>query len=225
MAHTMGASIPDAHMQGTYQESQLSNRSYDAIDESKKGGETPPFADSDSEKGEARRDRGVVDPAMGVQSEYKLMGRYRASLIYITNQVGIGILSLPVALRTLGLIPGLICIVVLGILVTYTAYVLLQFFRRYPTVLNCVDCFRIIGGKPLAIVVGTAFVLNLILTCSSAVLTMSIALNSISEHAICTVGFVAIPAVASWLLCMPRKMTFLAHFGSKISRTWNQEIL
>lgn len=46
-----------------------------------------------------------------------------------------------------------------GILVTYTAYILLQFFRRYPTVLNCVDCFRIIGGKPLAIVVGTAFVL------------------------------------------------------------------
>lgn len=134
-------------------------------------------------------------------------------MIYITNQVGIDILSLPVTLRSLGLIPGLICIVGMGILVTYTAYVLLQFYHRYPTVLNCVDCFRIIGGRLLAIIVGTAFVLNLILTCSSAVITMSIVLNSISEHAICTMTFIAIPTIVSERLCMPRKMTFLAHFG------------
>lgn len=217
MAQTTRSSAPENRPQSKYDGSQLERRSDDTINEPQKGEETPPFVDSDSEKGDVYGDRGAVDPAIGEQSDYKLMGRYRASLIYITNQVGIGILSLPVALRTLGLIPGLICIVVLGILVTYTAYVLLQFFRRYPTVLNCVDCFRIIGGTPLAIVVGTAFVLNLILTCSSAVLTMSIALNSITEHATCTVAFIAVPAVASWLLCMPRKMTFLAHFGSKLT--------
>lgn len=182
---------------------------------SKKGDDTPPLADSDMEKVDTQREGSVLDPAMDERSDWKKLGRWRASLIYITNQVGIGILSLPVALRTLGLVPGLICIIGMGILVTYTAYVLLQFYRRYPTVLNCVDCFRIIGGMPLAIIVGTAFVLNLILTCSSAVITMSIALNSISEHAICTVAFIAIPAVASWLLCIPRRMTFLAHFGSK----------
>lgn len=182
---------------------------------SKKGDETPPLADSDVEKVDSRRSGSVLEPAMSELSEYKRLGRWQATLIYITNQVGIGILRLPVALRTLGLVPGLICIIGLGIVVTYTAYVLLQFQRRYPTVLNCVDCFKIIGGMPLAIIVGTAFVLNLILTCPSAVITMSIALNSISEHAICTVAFIAIPAVVSWLLCMPRKMTFLAHFGSK----------
>lgn len=102
-----------------------------------------------------------------------------------------------------------------GILVTYTAYVLLQFFRRYPTVLNCVDCFKIIGGTPLAIVVGIAFVLNLILTCSAAIITMSIALNSITEYALCTILFILIPALVSWILCMPRKMKFIANFGSE----------
>ncbi len=179
---------------------------------SKKSDEASTFAGSDSI---------ATEPALGERSNYKKLGRWRASLIYITNQVGIGILSLPVALRILGLVPGLICIVGLGLLVTYTAYVLLQFFRHYPHVLNCVDCFRIIGGTPLAIIVGTAFVLNLILTCSSAVITMSIALNSISEHAACTVVFIAVPAIFSWLLCVPRKMTFLAHFGSKFAK--NQE--
>jgi hypothetical protein len=101
-----------------------------------------------------------------------------------------------------------------GILVTYTAYVLLQFFRIYPTVVNCVDCFRVIGGKPLAIVVGIAFVLNLILTCDSSVIAMSVALNSISEHALCTILFILFPTLCLWLLRIPRKMRFMADFGS-----------
>jgi hypothetical protein len=120
----------------------------------------------------------VFRATMTEDSSYKTLNRWQAPLIYITNQVGIGILSLPTAMQTLGLVPCIITIIrmgmslsvcllgkrltrncALGILVTYIAYVLLQFFRRYPTVLNCVDCFRIIGGKPLAILVGTAFVL------------------------------------------------------------------
>ena len=105
----------------------------------------------------------------------------------------------------------------IGLVVTYTAYILLQFARRYPGVLSCVDCFRIIGGAPLAAVVGIGFVLNQIFGCSSAILTMSIALNSISEHAACTVTFILFPAIVSWMLCMPRRMKFSAHFGSRLS--------
>ncbi|KAJ4992148.1 amino acid transporter [Stagonosporopsis vannaccii] len=197
----MRSSWPGLHTGNTSLTNHSLRASYETADDtSKNGDDKPPFTKSDVEKVDSRRNGSVLEPAMSEQSGYKKLGRWRASLIYITNQVGIGILSLPVALRTLGLVPGVICIVGLGIVVTYTAYVLLQFQRRYPAVLNCVDCFRIIGGTPLAIVVGTAFVLNLILTCSSAVITMSIALNSISEHSICTVAFIAIPAVVSWVL-------------------------
>ena len=172
-----------------------------------------PIGGSSLEKIESQHQGDVSQPVVEYGSTYKVLNRWQASLIYITNQVGIGILSLPAALQTLGLVPGIICIIGMGILVTYTAYVLLQFFRKYPTVLNCVDCFRIIGGAPLAIIVGIAFVLNLILTCASAVLTMSIALNSMSEHALCTVLFILIPTLVSWILCFPRKMKFMADFG------------
>lgn len=41
----------------------------------------------------------------------------------------------------------------------------------------------------------------------------SIALNSISSHALCTVAFMAFPHIACWLLCLPRKLTFAALFG------------
>lgn len=47
---------------------------------------------------------------------------------------------------------------------------------------------------------------------------MSIALNSISEHALCTILFILFPAIVSWILCMPRKMKFLADFGSTLKR-------
>ncbi|KAH3908963.1 hypothetical protein HBH56_166120 [Parastagonospora nodorum] len=190
------------------------NPGVEADENISKSSESTPYDGATMEKiPSERRGSAVFQTTLREGSSYKTLNRYQASLIYITNQVGIGILSLPTAMQTLGLVPCIITIIGMGILVTYTAYVLLQFFRRYPTVLNCVDCFRIIGGKPLAIVVGIAFVLNLILTCASSVITMSIALNSISEHALCTILFILFPTLCSWLLCIPRKMRFMADFG------------
>ncbi|KAH8725335.1 amino acid transporter [Phaeosphaeriaceae sp. PMI808] len=199
--------------QYSYDENSRNSAFYQEDDASNKS-ERSPYNDANLEPMHSeRRGSAVLRVTMGEDSSYKSLNRWHASLIYTTNQIGIGILSLPTAMQTLGLVPCIITIIGMGILVTYTAYVLLQFFRRYPTVLNCVDCFQIIGGKPLAIVVGAAFVLNLLLTCSSSVITMSIALNSISEHAVCIIVFILVPTLVSWVLCMPRKMRFMADFG------------
>jgi hypothetical protein len=143
----------------------------------------------------------------------RVLGRWETTIILITNEVGLGMLSLPAALQTLGLIPGMIAIVGLGILTGYTAYVLLQFYRRYPDIANIADCGRKIGGRWLEAFVGVAFVINLCLTCASAGLTMSIALNSMSDHALCTVGFIAFPIMACWALCIPRSLEFVAQMG------------
>jgi hypothetical protein len=69
------------------------------------------------------------------------------------------------------------------------------------------------GGKPLEIIVGVAHVLNLCLICASANVTLSIALNTITEHAVCTIGFIGIPMIMCWLLCMPRSLNFAGWFG------------
>jgi hypothetical protein len=111
------------------------------------------------------------------------------------------------------LIPGVITIIALGVLATYTAYIQGQFFRKYPQIRDIVDVGKIIGGLPLQIVVGIAHVLNLVLICASANVTLSIALNTITDHALCTIGFIGIPMVMCWLLCMPRSMNFAGWFG------------
>lgn len=141
------------------------------------------------------------------------LGLTRTALIFFTNQVGIGILSLPGMLHTIGLIPGIFTIIILGIIATYTAYILIQFYRRYPSIRDIVDVAKIMGGLPLQIVVGVANVLNLCLICASANVTLSIGFNTISDHALCTVGFIGLPMVACWLLCMPRTMNFAGWFG------------
>ncbi|KAH8732215.1 transmembrane amino acid transporter protein-domain-containing protein [Phaeosphaeriaceae sp. PMI808] len=148
---------------------------------------------------------------------YKTLGRWRACVILITIEVGIGVLSLPSALKTLGLIPGIIAILGFGILTTYCGFILVQFYRRYPMVTNLVDCALYAGGKTYGKAfeksLGVAFVFNLVLVCASANITMSVALNTLSSHALCTVAFMAVPHVVCWLLCLPRKLTFAALFS------------
>jgi hypothetical protein len=68
------------------------------------------------------------------EENYRTLGRWRACVILITIEVGIGVLSLPSALQTLGLIPGIIAIFGFGGLTTYCGYIMVQFYRRYPMV-------------------------------------------------------------------------------------------
>jgi amino acid permease len=182
---------------------------------------TEPSPDHSSDSVHSAKEEAIVpvrSNAFGGGAEaggenFQVLGRWKTSLIFINNEVGIGILSLPTALSYLGLIPGLIVIIGLGLLSTYTAYVLLQFWRKHPQCDNVVDVFRIIGGPKLAGFVAFCFILNLCLTCASACLTMSIAFNTLSSNAICTVAWIAIPLILCWLLCIPRSFDFVAKFG------------
>lgn len=149
--------------------------------------------------------------------QYRLLGRWRSGFTFIHTEVGIGILSLPSVLKTLGLIPGLIAIILIGILATYTAYLYLLFWRKYRFVDNLPDALRVLGGKPLAIVGGVALIINLSFACASSLLTMSIALNTLTGHSMCTVAFIGFAALVCYVLCMPRTMNFVSIFSSESS--------
>jgi len=147
------------------------------------------------------------------EKSYRTMGRWNAAIVMITNQVGLGILSLPGAAQDIGIVPVVILVIVVGLLSTYTAYELLQYYRRHPHVLNMADQARVLGGKTFQIITGIGMVIKLILTCASAGVTMSVALNSMSEHAMCTVAFIAFSIIGCWLLCLPRTFQFVSWVG------------
>lgn len=156
-------------------------------------------------------------PAANIFSEggkdYRTMTRWDTVLVLVTNQVGLGILSLPKILQTLGLVPGIIAIIGLGLLSTYTAFELLQFYRAHPHCVNMVDMARVVGGVPFEIILGVSLLVKICMTCGSATVTIAIALNTISNHGMCTVGFAGVAAVGCWLLCLPRTFKFVSQTG------------
>jgi amino acid permease len=52
----------------------------------------------------------------------------------IAETISLGILSLPSVLATVGLVPGFLLILGLGVIATYSGYVIGQFKERYPWV-------------------------------------------------------------------------------------------
>src|SRR5690349_12302236 len=85
---------------------------------------------------------------------FRTLTRWDTIFILVANQVGLGILSLPSTLKTLGLIPGIIAILGIGGMSWYTAYELLQYYRIHPQVLNIVDMTRFVGGRTLESIAG-----------------------------------------------------------------------
>ncbi|OAQ61465.1 amino acid transporter [Pochonia chlamydosporia 170] len=160
---------------------------------------------------------GEQEQAANIFSEggknYRTMGRWDTALVLASNQVGLGILSLPKILDVLGIVPSVITIIGFGVVSWYTAYELLQFYRRHPHVVNMVDMARVVGGVPFEIIFGICLLIKICFTCGSATITISIALNTLSNHGMCTVGFAGIAAIACWLLCLPRKFKFVAQVG------------
>jgi amino acid permease len=148
-------------------------------------------------------------PAQAETSARKLTTS-QAVIIFVTNEVGIGMLSLPSALNTLGFFPGILCIVVMGALSLYTAYNLVQYWRKYPYMLNIVDYGRVLGGPWCEAIFAIGFLINMALISASALVTLTIGLNTVSSHATCTVAFTVVSAVAMWAICVPRSMRFVS---------------
>lgn len=144
---------------------------------------------------------------------YRTMRRWDTIFILLANQVGLGILSLPAVLKTLGIVPGIIAIIGIGALSWYTAYVLLQFYKLHPHVVNVVDMCRVVGGKWFEIFAGILMMIQVVFVAASAVVTLSISFNTISDHAVCTVVYIFVGCIVCYILNIPRTMKFVSHSG------------
>lgn len=153
----------------------------------------------------------ILDGADG--RTYRTMGRWDALFALLCTQFGLGVLGIPGAMRDLGVIPGIIAIVGIGVVSGYAGLELLQFFARYPHCVNIIDMVEVVGGRPWQVVAAVGLVIQLLTTCASTAVTLSVALNSLTEHVMCTVGFIGIACIACFILCVPRTVKFVAHSG------------
>ncbi|CAG8924732.1 unnamed protein product [Penicillium salamii] len=145
--------------------------------------------------------------------KYKVLKWWQGGLLMVAETISLGILSLPAAIAGLGLVPGLIILIGLGLLATYTGYVIGQYKMRHPHISSMADAGEVLMGRFGRELFGTGQLLFLIFLMASHILTFTVALNSITGHGTCSIVFGVVGLILSLLLSLPRtleKMSWLS---------------
>ncbi|KAH0601780.1 hypothetical protein MHUMG1_00659 [Metarhizium humberi] len=130
---------------------------------------------------------------------YRNVGWLGTAALMMKTQIGLGVLSIPSVFDTVGLIPGVILLLFVGTITTWSAYMIGVFKLRHRQVYGIDDAGGLIFGRIGREVFGVAFTLisSSVLTFASAaaMIGISVAFNALSTHGACTAVFVAVAAV------------------------------
>ncbi|KAF2124516.1 hypothetical protein P153DRAFT_370922 [Dothidotthia symphoricarpi CBS 119687] len=148
--------------------------------------------------------------------DYRAVGWKGTVALMLKTQIGLGVLSIPAVFDVLGLIPGILCLFIIGIITCWSNYVVGVFKLRHPEVYGIEDVGSMLFGRVGREILGGAFALWWVCVAGSGMLGISIALNSLSEHGTCTAVFVAVAAIIGFALSsIPTlgKITWVAWIG------------
>ncbi|CAG8204200.1 unnamed protein product [Penicillium olsonii] len=124
-------------------------------------------------------------------------------------QLGLGVLSLPAAFDTLGMVPGVLCMLSVAFVVTWGSYVIGGFKLNHREIYGIDDATGVMFGFWGRELIAICFILFLIFCAGSGLLSISIGLNAVSSHGACTAIFVAVACVAVMLLGSIRTLSRL----------------
>jgi len=122
----------------------------------------------------------------------------------VAEIVSNGMLSLPSSLAVVGIVPGLILIVFLGVFATYTSWLLVQFKLRHPEVHNMGDAGQILFGRVGREVLAFGTVVFAVFATGGQLLAGQIALGVLSDNKLCLMLYTGIFAVPTLLCSFPR---------------------
>ncbi|EOA85753.1 hypothetical protein ACJQWK_03472 [Exserohilum turcicum] len=131
----------------------------------------------------------------------------------LAENVSLGVLALPQALAILGIVPGMLCICLLGIIATYTGYLVGEFKLAHPSVQSYADCGQLISGPLGYKVLAVGQVLVLVFIVGAHILTFAVAMNAMTDHATCTIVFNIVGLVVSFALGLPRTFKNISYFS------------
>ncbi|KAL1304362.1 hypothetical protein AAFC00_003366 [Neodothiora populina] len=162
----------------------------------------------------------VRDAVFGELNEdgpnYRDVGWLGTTALMLKTNLGLGVLSIPAIFDTLGMIPGIICIIVVAFITGWSQYMIGVFKCRHPEVYGIEDVGGILFGPIAREILGAAFFIFWIFVSASGMLSVSIALNALSTHATCTAVFVVVAAIIAFLFSSIQtlgKITWLAWLG------------
>ncbi|GAA5852864.1 hypothetical protein JCM8547_004713 [Rhodosporidiobolus lusitaniae] len=148
---------------------------------------------------EAEQIDGVFGAGGEGKVDYRSVSWLSTSVLMTKAQIGLGVLSIPSVFHTLGLVPGLLILLFVAGLTTYTDwYISGPWKRKHPQCYSVSDAGYIMWGPIGREICGAGYWLFLVFVVGAALVGLSTALNAISLHATCTAVFVVVAAVATY---------------------------
>ncbi|KAJ5206499.1 Amino acid transporter transmembrane [Penicillium cf. griseofulvum] len=174
----------------------------------------PPFeGDMVGEMSEAERN--VYDHGI---KRFNRLGWKRLTIVLIVEAIALGSLSIPSTFAVLGMVPGVICCIGIGLIAIYTSYIVGMVKLAFPEVANYADAGRLLGhrlgcGRFGYELVNAMLGLQLIFLTASHCLTGTIAFLDISKSNICSIIFAVVSAIILLILAIPPSFTEVAILG------------
>jgi amino acid permease len=144
------------------------------------------------------------------QIKYKTLSWQLVAVLMIAEIVSNGMLSLPSSLAVVGIVPGVILIVFLGVFATYTSYLLVQFKLRHPEVHSMGDAGYILFGPFGRELLAFGTVVFAVFATGGQLLAGQIALASLSDNKLCLMLYTGIFAIPTLLCSFPRTLDRLS---------------
>ncbi|KAH8433329.1 uncharacterized protein LDX57_010965 [Aspergillus melleus] len=129
---------------------------------------------------------------------YRNVGWLGTVALMMKTQIGLGVLSIPSAFDTLGIVPGIITLCGVAITTTWSDYIIGVFKLQHREVYGIDDAGGLMFGQIGRVVFGVAFCLYWTFVAASGILSASIGLNAVSTHGACTAIFTAIVAIVGF---------------------------
>ncbi|KAK4684283.1 hypothetical protein P7C73_g5905, partial [Tremellales sp. Uapishka_1] len=162
-------------------------------------------------------DQKAVDAVFGEQSDghvkYTTMGWMKTAIVLLKVQIALGVLAMPTVLLTVGAVPGVIVILGVGLLTTWSDYVTGLFKRNHPEVYSIADAGYVLAGRVGRDAFAFIYAVFLIAVVGAGLIPISIAFNTITEHATCTVVWVVIGAVLCFAMASIQTMNRVSIVG------------
>ena len=134
-------------------------------------------------------------------------------MVMVAETISLGILSLPQAMATLGIIPGLILLVCLGAMASYSGFVIGQFKMHHPHIHSMGCAGEILFGRWGGEILGVGQFLFYVFIMGSHILTFSIMMNAITGHASCTIVWMVVGTILSLACNLPRTLKNLSYYS------------
>ncbi|CAI7655234.1 unnamed protein product [Penicillium manginii] len=119
--------------------------------------------------------------------------------LMVKTQIGLGVLSMPKVFDTLGIIPGIILLIVIAGMTTWSNWMIGVFKLLHPAVYGIDDVGKMLFGRIGFELFGAMYTLYWIFSGGSALLSISISFNALTDHGTCTAVFVAVAAIIAFI--------------------------